>query len=97
MFFFVSPVARNLIVYPAFFRATPVSIAVGSCDDDDCPAVDADGITGRVCDDSCEDGVPYGTLGCEANDGDFGNFCRVCYFDDAAAIAVDSADERAIM
>ncbi|WP_411024183.1 hypothetical protein, partial [Salmonella sp. s58408] len=39
------------------------------CVEDECPQADANGITGRVCDDSCADGVPYGTLGCEANDG----------------------------
>ena len=72
-------------------------LALNSCDEDDCPHTNSDGRRGRVCDDSCADGVPYGTFGCGARDGAHGNYCRVCYFDQDLALANDSADERAIM
>ena len=79
------------IVLPGF------SPALNSCDEDDCPHTNSNGIRGRVCDYSCADGVPYGTFGCGARDGAYGDYCRVCYFDQDTAIANDSADERAIM
>ena len=72
-------------------------LALNSCDEDGCPHTNSDGRRGRVCDDSCADGVPYGTFGCGARDGAHGNYCRVCYFDQDLALANDSADERAIM
>ena len=52
---------------------------------------------GRVCDASCEDGNPYGMLGCDARDGEFGPYCRACFYDTALALAEDSRDDRAIM
>lgn len=63
--------------------------------------------TGRVCDPSCADGDPYGTLGCAAgadygdlgyfSTEDFGPYCRVCFVDTDAALTADTPDNRAIM
>ena len=51
----------------------------------------------RICDSSCETGEPYGDLGCNAEDGTYGLFCRTCYNDENEALAADSAENRAIM
>ena len=68
-----------------------------SCDEDDCPTTYSNGLTGRVCDESCADGDPYGTNGCSAVDGKYGDYCRTCYFDRDRAISRDDPDDRAIM
>ena len=67
-----------------------------SCSDS-CPYENNDRTMGRVCDASCEDGNPYGMLGCDARDGEFGPYCRACFYDTAMALAQDSRDDRAIM
>ena len=70
---------------------------VDSCDEVDCPHTNSNGFRGRVCDPSCADGIPYGTNGCNARDGRHGPNCRVCYNDEARALANDDLDDRAIM
>eukprot|EP00904_Undaria_pinnatifida_P010718 jgi/Undpi1/6777/HiC_scaffold_21.g09255.m2 len=67
------------------------------CDEDECPITYSNGLTGRVCDESCADGDPYGTNGCSAVDGKYGDYCRTCYFDRDRAVSRDDPDDRAIM
>lgn len=62
-----------------------------------CDFTSADGTTGRVCDETCEDGNPYGTHGCEAAQGAYGAYCRFCYNDVETALGADSPHDRAIM
>lgn len=62
-----------------------------------CEYVSGSGDRGRKCDDSCEDGEPYGTNGCGAKNERFGPCCRVCYYSVEKAINNDSTDNRAIM
>lgn len=50
-----------------------------------------------MCDPSCKTGDPYGTKGCGAREGRYGEDCRVCYNDVARAIKNDGDVERAIM
>ena len=68
-----------------------------SCDQDDCPAAFKSGLAGRVCDESCSDGDPYGTNGCGAADGAFGDYCRYCYYDRDKALENHDVDDPAIM
>ena len=89
--------SQGICYFHLLYLICTLGLALNSCDEDECPHTNSNGIRGRVCDDSCADGIPYGTLGCAARDGSHGNYCRVCYFDQDAAIAADSADERAIM
>lgn len=56
-----------------------------------------DGTRGRVCDSSCATGDPYGTNGCGAKQGRYGEYCRVCYYDLDKALKQDDPDNRAIM
>eukprot|EP00752_Nemacystus_decipiens_P001258 g1256.t1 len=81
----------------------------GSGNDDDGCEDDCDftgATTGRVCDASCEDGDPWGTLGCPVGAvygdlgysvTDYGDNCRVCFTDEDTALEYDTADDRAIM
>ena len=62
-----------------------------------CTYTDNDGTVGRECDLSCESGEPYGTLGCGAKQGRFGDNCRVCYNDMTKAHLQDTPEDRAIM
>ncbi|CAN0034024.1 unnamed protein product, partial [Hapterophycus canaliculatus] len=52
----------------------------------DCTHTNRDGTKGRVCDISCESGMPYGTLGCSAKGGKHGLLCRLCYNDVTKAL-----------
>ncbi len=52
---------------------------------------------GRLCDPSCEDGNPFGTLGCNTEDGTYGPYCRACFYDTGMALEEDTHDDRAIM
>lgn len=52
---------------------------------------------GHMCDDTCEDGYPYGSMGCGADDGAHGAHCRACYTDAEDAMKADTHDHRAIM
>lgn len=63
---------------------------------DSCPYLGEDG-TGRICDETCEDGNPYGTLGCDVDNGKYGPNCRECYIDVDEALEADSPGDRAIM
>lgn len=64
---------------------------------DGCERITSDGKRGRVCDDTCEKGDPYGTLGCNAKEGKYGRYCRTCYVDLELARRSDNMDNRAIM
>ena len=76
----------------------PVDVSSAEfCDEEGCPRINNDGLRGRVCDPSCADGDPYGTNGCGARQGRFGNWCRVCYVDRDRALANDDPVDRAIM
>lgn len=72
-------------------------VSLNSCDEEGCPYTSKDGTRGRVCDETCKDGDPYGTLGCRAKKGKYGNYCRACYNDRDKAIENDTADNRAMM
>lgn len=65
---------------------------------DDCETTN-DGVStkGRVCDALCHDGNPYGMWGCNASGGDYGAFCRTCFYDVEKALDEDTNDERTIM
>eukprot|EP00903_Cladosiphon_okamuranus_P009984 g9470.t1 len=67
------------------------------CDMEGCPYVSADEEVGRVCDDSCESGEPYGTFGCGSKNGQFGPHCRFCFYDVERALKRDTPENRAIM
>ncbi len=64
---------------------------------DECTYTSINGTRGRVCDATCEDGVPYGTLGCGAKSGIYGPQCRACFNDEEMARKHDTLDNRAIM
>ncbi|CAB1099444.1 unnamed protein product [Ectocarpus sp. CCAP 1310/34] len=64
---------------------------------DKCEHTSNDGIRGRVCDSTCEDGHPYGNLGCSAKGGRFGPHCRTCFNDVDMALMRDTPKNRAIM
>lgn len=64
---------------------------------DGCKRTSNDGRKGRVCDYSCKNGTPYGTLGCGAKKGQYGPYCRVCYNDRELAVKADTSTDRAIM
>lgn len=64
---------------------------------DDCETTYTSGRTGRVCDATCEDGYPYGSLGCGAKEGAYGFNCRACFNDVDDALSYDTHDHRAIM
>ena len=72
-------------------------IPAGPTCDDDCLRTNNNGFRGRVCDPTCADGDPFGTNGCGARQGRFGELCRVCYNDVDRALANDEPDNRAIM
>ena len=63
--------------------------------DDGCESNDGD--MGRACDTTCNDGDPWGKLGCSALDSLYGNYCRVCYNNIEMARENDTDDDRAIM
>lgn len=63
---------------------------------DACPYIGTDG-TGRICDETCTNGHPCGTLGCGADDGHYGPNCRVCYTDVDKALEADAPGDRAIL
>lgn len=77
-------------------RGASLPVPSPSCMDD-CIYTSKDGTRGRVCDATCDDGVPYGTLGCGAKSGIYGPHCRACYNDEDKARKQDSPDNRAIM
>ncbi|CAM9350086.1 unnamed protein product [Scytosiphon promiscuus] len=65
--------------------------------DDDCEFINGSGTKGRVCDATCGDGDPYGTMGCNAHSGSYGAYCRACFYDVDTALEHDTRDDRAIM
>ncbi|CAN0095559.1 unnamed protein product, partial [Ectocarpus sp. 4 AP-2014] len=69
----------------------------GSDCKDKCEHTSNDGIRGRVCDSTCEDGHPYGNLGCSAKEGRHGPHCRTCFNDVDTALMRDTPKNRAIM
>ncbi|CAM9900657.1 unnamed protein product, partial [Ectocarpus fasciculatus] len=62
-----------------------------------CAYTSKDGTRGRVCDPNCSSPNVYGTKGCAAKGGIYGDDCRVCYNDVDRALKQDSPDNRAIM
>ncbi|CAM9900724.1 unnamed protein product [Ectocarpus fasciculatus] len=62
-----------------------------------CAYTSKDGTKGRVCDANCSSPNVYGTKGCSAKGGIYGDDCRVCYNDVDKALKQDSPDNRAIM
>ena len=62
-----------------------------------CTHTSEDETRGRVCDESCETGDPYGTRGCGAREGRYGENCRVCYYDLSLAVRKDQPDNHVIM
>ncbi|CAN0358219.1 unnamed protein product [Ectocarpus sp. 12 AP-2014] len=64
---------------------------------DECEHTSNGGIRGRVCDSTCEDGDPYGNLGCSAKGGRYGPHCRTCFNDVDTALMRDTPKNRAIM
>ena len=71
--------------------------ALSSCDEEKCPRTYSNGLRGRICDPTCKDGNPYGTKGCGAKGGQFGDLCRVCHIDENKALKNDGRVHRAIM
>lgn len=51
---------------------------------------------GRICDESCEEGYPYGDR-CNTSEGMYGPHCRLCYYGAEEALVNDSHSDRAIM
>ncbi|CBJ49205.1 expressed unknown protein [Ectocarpus siliculosus] len=62
-----------------------------------CEHTSNDGTRGRVCDSTCENGHPYGDLGCSAKGGKYGPHCRTCFNDVDTALMRDTPKNRAIM
>ena len=50
-----------------------------------------------MCDPSCETGESWGTNGCNAKQGQFGRYCRVCYNDEDLARSRSTAENPVIM
>lgn len=75
----------------------PNDAAADTCDVDECPRINSNGLRGRICDATCADGIPNGTNGCNAREGRFGSLCRVCFVDMERALENDSPGDRAIM
>ena len=65
--------------------------------DEGCARTSFNGKKGRVCDESCDGGDPYGRLGCGAKDNKFGLYCRACFNDMELAMRADTPEDRAIM
>lgn len=65
---------------------------------EECPRLYSNGVTGRICDDTCSTGE-FGYKGCSAKNGIFGTNCRECYVDPYQAYEEDDIEhnERAIM
>eukprot|EP00903_Cladosiphon_okamuranus_P008109 g7816.t1 len=94
---------RNLREGSRHLQATSMDY---TCDETFCTTIDPTATTGLVCDETCETGDPYGTLGCAAGASygelgyigdDYGGLCRVCFNDVDTALAADTDDDRAIM
>ena len=64
---------------------------------DGCTYTSTDGTSGRVCDASCQNGVPFGLFGCSTNDGEYGADCRACYIDTVKAMSQMDKGDTVIM
>ncbi|CAN0456913.1 unnamed protein product [Ascophyllum nodosum] len=64
---------------------------------DGCTYTSTDGTSGRVCDVSCQNGVPFGLFGCSTNDGEYGAHCRACYIDTVKAMSQMDKGDTVIM
>lgn len=86
-----------MLAGPACLSALTVFCLKRNSCHDDCEYTTKDGTKGRYCDDTCEDGNPYGTNGCNAEGGKHGPYCRTCYYSLEKALKLDMHDNRAIM
>ncbi|CAM9319802.1 unnamed protein product [Ectocarpus sp. 12 AP-2014] len=62
-----------------------------------CEYTSSDGTRGRVCDANCSTPDVYGTRGCNAKQGSYGEECRACFNDVDKARKQDTPENRAIM
>ncbi|CAM9403327.1 unnamed protein product [Ectocarpus fasciculatus] len=62
-----------------------------------CEYTSRDGTRGRICDANCSTPDVYGTRGCNAKQGTYGEECRACFNDVDKARKQDTPENRAIM
>ncbi|CBJ28689.1 hypothetical protein Esi_0117_0079 [Ectocarpus siliculosus] len=68
----------------------------GACSSS-CEYTSRDGTRGRVCDANCSTPDVYGTRGCNAKQGTYGEECRACFNDVDKARKQDTPENRSIM
>ncbi|CAM9449896.1 unnamed protein product, partial [Ectocarpus sp. 8 AP-2014] len=75
----------------------PVLVATTNRCSSSCEYTSRDGTRGRVCDANCSTPDVYGTRGCNAKQGTYGEECRACFNDVDKARKQDTPENRAII